>query len=214
MHLLTIIWTLICAAIIVGYPMYLLNKSTDTRDKTNAHFFFEASNAVELISFDLQNQLPGWSLNLDVPQITEEVLYNNPILFYLELEDSYTKLPTKNSELGYKANIYKNVGKVYITFKSLADEVSNFYVPAWHLSKLKILIIKPHGNGITTKHEVYKKLQRARVNIENYDDVLGHLSNVAQINFKGHFPINKTDLPRKQVKQSRYSKTPQYFSVG
>lgn len=96
-----------------------------------------APNTVELLSFDIREQLPSWSLSLEVPEITEEVLHKNPILFYLESEDTYFKLPMNNAAMGYKANVYKNVGKVYVTFKSLKDGVSHFHVPTNHLKTLR-----------------------------------------------------------------------------
>ncbi|HMB99398.1 MAG TPA: hypothetical protein VKN14_00015, partial [Flavobacteriaceae bacterium] len=151
-------------------------------------------NTVELLSFDITHQLPSWSFTIDVPEITEEVLYNNPILFYLESEDTCLKLPFNNGALGYAANVYKNIGKVYVTFKSLSDGVSNFYIPAWHLSKLKILIIKSRDKRIygdwgakPDKSPIHKGLIKAGININDYEDILGYFSNIAAIDFKGHF---------------------------
>jgi hypothetical protein len=194
MQLLTIIWTLICAAIIIGYPIYLFNKSSSITDKEGEGSKPLPCNTVELLSFDIRHQLPGWSFTIDVPQITEDVLYNSPILFYLESEDKCLKLPFNNATLGYTANVYKNVGKVYVTFKSLNDGVSNFYIPAWHLSKLKILIIKSRDKRIygdwgakPSKSPIHKGLLKAGVNINDYEDILGYFSNIAAIDFKGHF---------------------------
>ena len=199
MQVLTIIWTLICAAVIIGYPFFLFNKSSSIAKTTKERATLLASNTVELFSFDIRDQLPGWSFNLDIPQITEQVLYNNPILFYLESEEKCLKLPLNNASLGYTANVYKNTGKVYVTFKSLKDGVSNFYVPAWHLSKLKILIIKCNDKSIygstekkLSKAKIYKCLQKAGVNINDYEDVLGYFSNIASIDFKGHFAQRHT----------------------
>lgn len=190
MLLFTIIWTLICAAIIIGYPIYLFNKSSSFTD----HQGLMSSNTVELLSFDIREQLPGWSFSLDVPQITEDILFNNPILFYLESEETCLKLPISNTSMGYTANVYKNVGKVYVTFKSLQDGVSNFYVPAWHLTKLKILIIKSKDKRIygdwgakPDRSTIHKGLAKAGVNIHDYEDILGYFSNIATIDFKGHF---------------------------
>lgn len=200
MLLLTIIWTLICAMIIIGYPLYLFNKPSSA----NGTIGVMSSNTVELLSFDIREHLPGWSFSLDVPQITEEVLLNNPILFYLESEDTCLKLPLNNATLGYTAHVYKNIGKVYVTFKSLQDGVSNFYIPAWHLSKLKILIIKSRDKRICgdwgTKPErshIHKGIAKAGVNIHDYEDMLGYFSNIATIDFKGHFKAIK---PKKTTK--------------
>lgn len=194
MLLLTIIWTLICAAVIVGYPLYLINKSASlTRSNKKFNRSVEP-NTVELLSFDIREQLPGWSLTLDVPQITEEILQRNPILFYLESDGSYIKLPMRNARMGYTANVYKNVGKVYVTFKSIKDGVSNFYVPNWHLKKLKILIIKSRDKRVygdrgikTHKTTIHKSLTEAGININDYEEVLEYFSNIASIDFKGHF---------------------------
>ncbi|MGX1931282.1 hypothetical protein [Flagellimonas sp. 2504JD4-2] len=193
MHLLTIIWTLFCASLIMGYPLYLLHKSSKFIEIANEQSFLVKSNMVELISFDLSHHLPGWSIKLDVPQITEEVLYNNLLLFYLESSDSCLKLPLSNGTLGYTASVYKNVGKVYVTFKSLVDGVSNFYAPSCHISKLKILIVKPildvsEGQTIpkTAKADMYKSLQKAKVNINQYEEVIEYLSNIAMIEYKGY----------------------------
>ncbi|MDC6366103.1 MULTISPECIES: hypothetical protein [Flavobacteriaceae] len=197
MQVLTIIWTLICAAVIIAYPIVLCHGSTTTIETTKERITMLATNTVELLSFDIQGQLPGWAFSLNVPELTEEVLFNNPILFYLESEDSCLKLPINNESLGYTANVYKNVGKAYITFKSSKDGVSNFYVPAWHLSKLKILIIKSSDKKLfgeqgtlSNKSKIYKGLQRAGVNINNYEEVLEYLSNIALIDFKGHVKPN------------------------
>ncbi|NDV42564.1 hypothetical protein [Flagellimonas sediminis] len=198
MLLFTIIWTLICAAIIIGYPLYLFNKST----APNEHLGQTSSNTVELISFDIRDQLPGWSFSIDVPQLTEDIVFNNPVLFYLESENACLKLPLSNTAMGYMAHVHKNVGKVYVTFKSLQDGVSNFYVPAWHLSKLKILIIKSKDNRIygdwgakPEKSPLQKRLAKAGVDVHDYEDLLGYVSNIATIDFKGHF---KTRRPVKQ----------------
>src|SRR5690606_9877597 len=144
---LTILWTLVCAAIIIGYPIYLFNKSSSMIEKVE-YPKSTVSNTVELLSFDIREQLPGWSFTLDVPQITEDVLHNNPILFYLESDDNCLKLPLNNASMGYRANDYKNIGKAYVTFKTVNDGVSNFYVPSWHLSKRKVLIIKTKDKRI------------------------------------------------------------------
>ncbi len=198
MLLFTIIWTLICAAIIIGYPLYLFNKSANPND----HLGQISPNTVELISFDIREQLPGWSFSLDVPQLTEDIVFNNPVLFYLESNNTCLKLPLSNTAMGYSAHVHKNVGKVYVTFKSLQDGVSNFYVPAWHLSKLKILIIKSKDKRINgdwaakpEKSHVQKRLAKAGVNVHDYEDLLGYFSNIAAIDFKGHF---KTSRPKKK----------------
>ncbi|MBO0342431.1 MAG: hypothetical protein VX798_06760 [Bacteroidota bacterium] len=206
MLLLTIIWTLICAAIIIGYPVYLINKSDPL---TGSHKKFHQRiepDIVELLSFDIREQLPGWSLTLDVPQITEEILQGSPILFYLESDGSCIKLPMHNARMGYTANVYKNVGKVYVTFKSIKDGVSNFYVPNWHLKKIKILIIKSRDQkfyadwGIKPhRSTIHKSLTNAGVNINDYEEVLGYFSNIATIDFKGHF-IAK--MPKKKKRNS------------
>ena len=190
----TILWTLICAAIIIGYPLYLFNKSSKPKGETTDQNNGLRSNTVELLSFDIREQLPGWSFTLDVPELTEEVLCNNPILFYLESDNNCLKLPLNNAPMGYRASVYKNVGKVYVTFKSLKDGVSNFYVPAWHLSKLKILIIKSKDKRIygdwganPSVSPIHKSLTKAGINIHDYEDMLGYFSNIATIDFKGHF---------------------------
>ncbi len=197
--------------------MYLLNKAMNVESKAKGQYIYKPSDMVELISIDLNHQLPGWSLNLDIPQITEDVLFNNPILFYLESADSYLKLPMKNIDMGYSANIYKNVGKVYITFKSLKDDVSNFYIPTWHLTNLKILIVKPHEHGImvengkkNSKHEIYRKLQKAGVNIENYNEVKEYFGNKAEISFNGQYSNDKLN----QGKRAITSRAPQYLSTS
>jgi hypothetical protein len=164
----------------------------------NGNIGLMSSNTVELLSFDIREHLPGWSFTLDVPQITEEVLLNNPMLFYLESEENCLKLPLNNATLGYTAHVYKNIGKVYVTFKSLQDGVSNFYVPAWHLSKLKILIIKSRDKRIygdwgtkPEKSPIHQGIAKAGVNIHDYEDMLGYFSNIATIDFKGHFKALK-----------------------
>lgn len=194
MHILTIIWTLLCAAVIIGYPIYLINKSNTMIKSHHKLYRPSTPNTVELLSFDIREQLPGWSFTLDVPQITETILRNNPILFYLESEDSCLKLPLNNAAMGYKVNVYKNVGKVYVTFKSIKDGVSNFYVPTWHLKKLKVLIIKSKDKRVygdweagSKRSSIHKNLKNSGININDYEDVLGYFSNITTIDFKGHF---------------------------
>lgn len=198
MLLFTIIWTLICATIIIGYPLYLFNTpSTFDRIPTSIQKLKE-SNTVELISFDIRDFLPGWSVCLEVPQLTEEVIHNNTILFYLESEENCLKLPLNNATFGYTAHVYKNVGKVYVTFKSLQDGVTNFYVPAWHLRKLKILIIRSKDSELKSGWDFKNNLSSNQlrvgnnlVNLQDYEDMLGYFSNVSTIDFKGHFKALK-----------------------
>lgn len=214
MHLLTIIWTLLCAAIIIGYPVYLIKKSPSIMRSHEYTPQSSTQNTVELLSFDIREQLPGWSFTLDVPQITENILRNNPILFYLESENSCLKLPLNNPAMGYKVNVYKNVGKVYVTFKSIKDGVSNFYVPTWHLKKLKVLIIKSDDSRVNGNWEtgsntsmIHKNLKKSGININDYEDVLGYVSNIASIDFKGHF-IAK--MPTKKSLGSLSSKSKEH----
>ncbi|MCK0160876.1 hypothetical protein [Allomuricauda sp. F6463D] len=202
MHLLTIIWTLLCALIIIGYPLYLLKRSATTTKRHGELYEPKTQNTVELLSFDIREQLPGWSITLDVPQITEEILNNNPILFYLESDESCLKLPLNNATMGYKVNVYKNVGKVYVTFKSVKDGVSNFYIPTWHLKKLKVLIIKSKDKRINGDWDVrsngsliHKNLKKSGINVNDYEDVLGYFSNITSIDFKGHYIAR---IPNKQ----------------
>ena len=207
MHLLTIFWTLICATVIIGYPIYLINKSNSALKDHEESRGKNTPNTVELLSFDIREQLPNWSFTIDVPQITEEVLNKNPILFYLESDDSCLKLPLRNNSIGYTAKVYKNVGKVYVTFKSIKDGVTNFYVPTWHLKKLKILIIRSNDTRLNgnwenkvNKSVVHNSLAKAGININDYEDILGYFSNIASIDFKGHFvakmPLKKKCFPK------------------
>jgi hypothetical protein len=198
MLLFTIIWTLICATIIIGYPLYLFNTPSTFDKIPNRIQKLKESNTVELISFDIRDFLPGWSVCLDVPQLTDEVIRNNPILFYLESEENCLKLPLNNATFGYTAHVYKNVGKVYVTFKSLQDGVTNFYVPAWHLKKLKILIIRAKDSELKSDWDFKHNLSSTRlrvgnnlVNIQDYEDMLGYFSNVSTIDFKGHYKALK-----------------------
>ncbi|WP_437399309.1 hypothetical protein [Flagellimonas lutimaris] len=220
MHLLTIIWTLICAAVIIGYPLYLLNKSASSVKSRKELSRTMTLNTVELLSFDIREQLPGWSFTLDVPQITEETLRENPILFYLESDKSCLKLPFNNATMGYTVNVYKNIGKVYVTFKSIKDGVSNFYVPNWHLKKIKILIIKSKDKRIcgdwsvtSNKSPIRKNLSKAGININDYEDVLGYFSNIASIDFKGHF-IAKMPKKRTLVKSSAPQKDHELYHTA
>ena len=208
MHVLTIIWALFCATLILGYPMYLLHKSSRSIEDFNKEQSLLKSDTIELISFDISHFMPGWSFKLDVPQITEEVLQNNPILFYLESSDSCLKLPFNNGAMGYTANIYKNVGRVYVTFKSLVDGVSNFYIPSWHINKLKILVVRTNNlkgdsNIESKKATIYKAMQKAKVNINNYEEVIEYLSNIATIHYKGHShnKVSKVETESNKVLQ-------------
>lgn len=192
MHNLTILWALFCASVIVGYPIYLYHRSSMLLQKAKRSVVLKANNRVELLSFDLSGQLPSWSISLDVPQISEEVLCSNPILFYLETEDSHLKLPLNNEALGYTAQVYKNTGKVYLTFKCLKDSVSNFHVPAWHANRLKILIIKPRHVGAldqgkdSYKVQVYKELKKAKINLSHFEEVLGYFNPMATVDQPVH----------------------------
>lgn len=210
MHLITIIWTLICAIIIIGYPLYLLNKSNSMTISQMDQPTNRLANTVELLSFDIREQLPGWSFTLDIPQITEEVLHENPILFYLESEEACLKLPLNNCKVGYRANVYKNVGKIYVTFKSLKDGVSNFYVPPHHLKKLKVLIIKPAEPSISKQMVANQNLAHAGININDYEDVLGYLSNLARIDFKGHFITRMAKKPNRPIGENDIKKPVAY----
>lgn len=207
MHLLTIFWTLICAIVIIGYPIYLLHKSSSMIKDHHNNCISSEPNTVELLSFDIKDQLPGWSFSLNVPQITEEILRKNPILFYLESDKNCLKLPLNNASMGYIANVYKNVGKVYVTFKSLKDGVSNYYVPVSHLKRLKVLIIKSRDERICgsqstspSKTVMHNSMAKAGININDYEDVLGYFSNIASIDFKGHF-ISKVPKRNKVIKK-------------
>nr|WP_299382825.1 hypothetical protein [Allomuricauda sp.] len=181
MHYFSILWALFCAALIIGYPVYLYHQSMLLLKKSKKSAAIKASHKLELLSFDIRDQLPGWSVSLEVPQITEDVLGHCPILFYLETEETFLKLPVNNQALGYTAEVYKNTGKVYLTFKCLKDSVSNFHVPCWHATHLKILIIKPRLLGslapqsnTSYKTLVHQTLQAAKINLSQYGEVLSY----------------------------------------
>ncbi|TAI47207.1 hypothetical protein [Flagellimonas allohymeniacidonis] len=191
MHLITIIWALICALIIISYPIYIYNKSKIVPSEKPKPLHLVHQHTVDLISVDLTTSKTGWSFTVDLPQITQEVLRQCTILFYLETDETCLKLPLNNASKGYVAEIFKNVGKIYLTFKCLADGVSNYHVPMEHLQKLKVLVIKNNtGNSrlkVSLKKSIlYQKIKDAGVNINMYEDTLIYLSNMADIDFKGY----------------------------
>lgn len=192
MHLVTIIWALICAMVIVAYPLYVFNKikKVSPTNKESDITPLSYDYILELISLDLRNTSTGWSFTIDIPQMSEENL-KHPILFYLETDETCLKLPLNNATLGYTAEVFKNVGKVYLTFKCLKDGVSNYHIPKCHLKKLKVLVLKPkRSNGKQesnfVKTTLSQLLKENKVNLNNYDDTLIYLSNIADFDFKGH----------------------------
>ncbi|MEM6865235.1 MAG: hypothetical protein AAF575_08630 [Bacteroidota bacterium] len=209
MYLLVIVWAFICAFLIIAYPIYLYKKSSPS-SFLNENELENSINQVELYSFDLKNKPMGWSLTLKIPEITEEVLFENTILFYLETDETCLKLPINNATLGYTANVFKNIGKVYLTFKCLKDGVTNYSTPPCHLHSLKVLLLKSQCSlSINSKiynspgnHRAYQLLKLANINIHDYEETLGYLSNISKIHFKGHYK-NRVMIP--QCKKSNFS---------
>lgn len=211
MFSITILWTLLCAFVILGYSIYLYGKTAFWIKKIQEPVILKSMDTLELLSFDIKAHLPSWSISLEVPQITEDLIYENPILFYLESQEDCIKLPYENKNLGYKANIYKNTGKVYVTFKSLSDGISNFHVPVWHLKRLKILILKSNDPNVFGKKnlkpvllEVHRAFEQKGININDYEQTLGYLSNFATIDFQGHITGDKPSftVPKKRKEVS------------
>ncbi len=208
MQLTIIIWTLVCALVIIAYPFFLFRKTAKSL-KTVILKEQLSLESVSLFSFDLQNNSLGWSFSIDIPELTDEVLFDNTLLFYLETQETCLKLPINNEVLGYSANVFKNVGKVYLTFKCLKDGVSNYNAPSCHLKSLKVLMVQPAKSSTNRfsiynnrKNGIFRAFRIAGVNIHNYEETLGYLSNFCNINFKGH---------RKNCIDSSYKKNVQAF---
>lgn len=202
MQFTIIIWTLVCAIIIIVYPVFLCRKSSNKTflKKENELLSF---NSIELFSFDLKDGPLGWSFTIKIPELTEGVLFDNIVLFYLETEETCIKLPVNNESLGYTANVFKNIGKVYLTFKCIKDGVSNYSAPMCHLKSLKVLIIKPKTLDLNSKairryenSTIYSVLKAAQVNIHDYEETLEYLSNFCEIHFKGYRKNRVHVLPK------------------
>ena len=131
MQLTIIIWTIFCAMAIIIYPFFLFNSAikNSKSSKDDIDFYFSS---IKLFSFDLKDRPAGWSFTIEIPEFTEDILFNHPILFYLETEETCLKLPVFNETLGYSANIFKSIGKAYLTFKCIKDGVSNYNAPMCH----------------------------------------------------------------------------------
>ncbi len=192
MQFTIIIWTLICATAIIGYPIFLYNKGAKSNYLPNHHDKLLLDSII-LLGIDLKNRPPGWSFTLEIPELTEDILFSHTVLFYLETEETCLKLPINNETLGYSANIFKNVGKAYLTFKCVKDGVSNFTAPMCHLKSLKVLIVKqeiqPSNNFSVYSSEKYSLLYMLRatgVNIHQYEETLEYLSNFCEIDYRGY----------------------------
>lgn len=222
MQLTIIIWTLICAIAIIAYPIFLSNKKTNSKaysKRKNENLGLES---LMLFSFDLKNRPLGWSFTLEIPELTENILMEDIIYFYLETEETCLKLPVHNEARGYTANVFKNVGKVYLTFKCIKDGVSNYSAPMCHLKSLKVLIIKSENlnpkngsinNGV--RHSLHNILRASGINIHNYEQTLEYLSNFCQIDFKGYRKncISSTILENKSSTNLPEQK-PQYSTLS
>ncbi|WP_422858723.1 hypothetical protein ACOKFD_15360 [Flagellimonas sp. S174] len=204
MQLTIIIWTLICATIIIAYPIFLYNRSSSIRysKKDDKRLMLEH---IKLFTFDLRDRPLGWSCTLEIPELTQDVLYDTTVLFYLETEETCLKLPVNNETLGYTANVFKNIGKVYLTFKCIKDGVSNYNAPMCHLKSLKMLIVKSDNfhlksNSIYSqkKYPLHYILKTKGINIHDYEETLEYLSNFCEIDFKGYHRNRISPLPKNQ----------------
>ncbi|MEM9078329.1 MAG: hypothetical protein AAGC43_14900 [Bacteroidota bacterium] len=219
MQLTIIIWTLVCAIIIIVYPIFLFGKSSriDFSEKQDDLLPLDSIN---LFSFDLKDRPLGWSFTIEIPELTEEVLFDNTVLFYLETEETCIKLPVNNESLGYTANVFKNVGKIYLTFKCIKDGVSNYSAPMCHLKSLKVLVVGPKflypkNKSIyqNEKYTIYNILKASRVNIHNYEETLEYLSNFCEIEFKGYRKNRVSLLPKTQVVSKNPSDKSKYSAL-
>jgi len=216
MQLTIIIWTLICAIVILAYPVFLYRKSISTNRRKKDNDFL-LLNSIELFSFDLKDRPLGWSFTIKIPELTEDVLFEDIVLFYLETQETCIKLPVNNENLGYIANIFKNIGKVYLTFKCIKDGVSNYSAPICHLKSLKVLIIKsktlPSKSKAIKHYEnqtIYNVLKAAQINIHNYEETLEYLSNFCEIHFKGYRKNRVHGLPDNPSIEDNLIQKPKY----
>ncbi|WP_146129851.1 hypothetical protein [Flagellimonas meridianipacifica] len=177
--------------------------------------------SVKLLLFDLRDRPLGWSSIIEIPELTKDVLQENTILFYLETEDTCLKLPVNNETLGYTANVFKNIGKVYLTFKCIKDGVSNYTAPMCHLKSLKMLIIKPESfyperssvYGRKKKYSIHNFLKANGVNIHDYEETLGCLSNFCKIDFSGYHKNRVSMSLKNQFVSDASKRKPKYSAL-
>ena len=189
MHQIVLYWSLLCAFIVLAYPLYLNARTKQKSDKSKPRGLPFLGDSVELYSFDLSERSNTWSFVLDIPEITEEVLKSHLIFSYLETEETCLKLPIHNASKGYTASVFQNIGKVYLTFKCLFDGVSNYNTPKCHVKSLKIILVKKRKNTkrneIASHDALRHRLREIGVNLNSYEDTVCYLSSLAQVEFKG-----------------------------
>lgn len=190
----TIVLVTLFSVIILAFPL-ILSKGSNSPKINNIFEAFSLRDKVELYSFEIKNECSGWSFIIDTPPLTSEVIDECPIFFYIELEDGYQKLPYKDLKSGFKVSVYKREKRIYLTCKSLVDNVSNYHLPSNFLKTIKILVINANKEkeyskwGCKFKKAIlHKKLENAGVDVGNYNDVLGHFTEASYLlQFKGHF---------------------------
>lgn len=206
MHQLVLYWSLLCAFIILAYPLYLTLRANGRNHKSKPQGLPFLGDSVELYSFDLSKRNNAWSFTLEIPEITEEVLRSHQIFCYLETEETCLKLPVHNATKGYTADVFQNIGKVYVTFKCLFDGVSNYNTPKCHIKSLKMILVKRRRkakrNEITSHDALRSRLREIGVNLNSYEDTVGYLSSLAQVEFKG-FRKNAIALPKNLIQSNK-----------
>ncbi|MEO1487784.1 MAG: hypothetical protein AAFU57_18770 [Bacteroidota bacterium] len=206
MQQIVLYWSLLCAFIILAYPLFLSARAKQKNNTSKPKGLPFLGDSVELYSFDLSERSNTWSFTLNIPEITEEVLKSHLVFCYLETEETCLKLPIHNASKGYTANVFQNIGKVYLTFKCLFDGVSNYNTPKCHVKSLKMILVKKKKymkNRDILSHEALRdRLREIGVNLNNYEDTLGYLSNLAQVEFKG-FRKNALALPKAPISREK-----------
>lgn len=188
MFLPMIVWTLFCATIIIVYSLFLCKKENGFSEKKRNVNGVVFSESIEVHSYELVNNNSSWSYEINAPVLTDEIILNYPVLFYIKTSDGFVRVPNPSRKEGYKVSVSKKEGKVYLSFKSMVDEVSNFHLPSNYLIDLKVMIIKPEDNvscsewGAKTKEAIiFNKLRSVGVDVNDYESVLMHFNDLSKI---------------------------------
>ncbi|MEL6306417.1 MAG: hypothetical protein AAFQ20_16765, partial [Bacteroidota bacterium] len=79
------------------------------------------------------------------------------------------------------------------------DGVSNYNTPKCHVKSLKMILVKKRKNikrrEMASHDALRNRLREIGVNLNSYEDTVGYLSNLAQVEFKG-FRKNALATPK------------------
>jgi len=139
----------------------------------------DATTNVQSLLFDA-SEFSGTFDTVTIPELTAEVLTNAAILTYLTDDgSSWVPVPTPFDTIEFDFAVHVMLDLGFIDLDYSDENGNNFSISPGDLEQFRVVIIESGSSGrsaINGKQQILNELAKARVDINNYDEVAAYFN--------------------------------------